>query len=1436
MGNQLAIGGSLQELHLQDLGEGLERVNLHLGGGRLLKSVQCWTELGNVVVKYLYTLIRYFEAFSEKLTLKNQPNVVGYNRMVETDKAGYLIRQYCYSNLADRISTRPFFSSLGKRWIAYQILKGLCQIHEAGLYHGDIKAENVVLTGWDWAFLTDLAPFKPTHTDPSNFSYFFDTAERRICPIAPERFYEAHVGSDAAAQEKVSQMNNLGNDVPVTEAMDMFSAGCVIAQLFLDGENLFDFSQLLAYRKGQREHLDSWLMKIEEGPREMISEMLRLDPSERPSAKNIFQKYTPKVFPSYFEWIHQFMSQMILKSCDDRIKAIGDQFDECIQIITQQKPTSQNPIDSIPVNEKERQPIIVDRRDSSQPNQSFPTSSLNQEYEGMEIISTLLCSSVRVSQTTTWIVNGLMLMQKLADYGTNYTRLQRLVPYTCSLLTHHSGLVKSTAIRTLTYVLTKVTSFPASEANLFIDYILPSLKSLYAPDVSEMVRVTFSEHLPLLSYQARRFLEMGRLIKQSTINVDSRNVNLNMIKGTFDNDLAHLQNEINYLVIQIMNDECNLVKRALLKHILWLCIFYGRKKTIINVLSYMITFLNIDDWRLRHAFLEQITCVSVYVGPTNLKEYILPCILQALYDPEEFVIEQAINGLVSLTQLGLFSKSTLLDVSPKLAPLLHHPNTWIRMNTVAYFSSCAKQFGNADSCCFLINSILKKHLEYPIWNITEISLLESIKPAVRRFHFDRALGVDRHHGKNYEILDVRSVDEMESLNLMKSYLEVAARIIQMKSLDTSDSNANSSSHSDAAVRKLDVNLYTHQVPVESYFIKSSGLNQQHMQLQYQNQQQQQLALNGMNAVGAGGTQNSFTNEWNNMFVKPTPKKLVKNRSSLSTDLEMTQPIDTSSVSVSSSSSSGSTLPTGNQSIAATTGVANLNNAGVVGSSVNHLQQLTPANTEDMHPRHLHGESHQHKGAINEMAVHSSGAWLVSGGNDGTVRLWDVRHADRDFSMTSKSCHTTAPGRVLSVAILPDSPHVALCNDHGYVHLYNADTGGSLSLVSITEDGARYVAEMNPQHGTPPSVNVVRALMIHGAPLIVCGTQSGMAVGLDPRMAREVFSWRSKECMQQGPISALCGHDTWMCTATRRGFLTLWDLRFQINVCTKRVSQTSVNRMVVCPTSLKDTIANKHQTSAQLMDITSPSIYVATASRDVKLFNLETQSTVAVFRCHDVKQNNISNSGSSSGSGSSSTSSSGGLKRTRSSTASGASNRKSGINSEDPYAIRELEQIIEQYHSAGSNVVGSNSTVSNSGNLSSSSGLTDSGTFEVKALHVNPTDGSFYTGSTDRRIRYWNSAKVEESYIVSGLDSVEKGHYEVSIDPSVESKPTMVVHETVKFDHPIPVAGQNTRRLGVFSAPVATQHFDTVTDIKTAGVQYPMLISASRDGIIKVWKG
>jgi phosphoinositide-3-kinase regulatory subunit 4 len=50
----------------------------------------------------------------------------------------------------------------------------------------------------------------------------------------------------------------------VTDAMDIFSLGCVIAELFLEGTPLFSLSQMFKYRKGEYDPVRLYVDKIED--------------------------------------------------------------------------------------------------------------------------------------------------------------------------------------------------------------------------------------------------------------------------------------------------------------------------------------------------------------------------------------------------------------------------------------------------------------------------------------------------------------------------------------------------------------------------------------------------------------------------------------------------------------------------------------------------------------------------------------------------------------------------------------------------------------------------------------------------------------------------------------------------------------------------------------------------------------------------------------------------------------------------------------------------------------------------------------------------------------------------------------------------------------------------------------------------------------------
>ncbi|CAE7123924.1 unnamed protein product [Rhizoctonia solani] len=276
-----------------------------VGSARFLKTVRGRHRNGPLVIKVFIKPSADLTLRDHKARLRNFrdrladiPNVYTYQAFVESDKAGYVIRH-----------TRPFLSLIEKKWFAFQLLCGMKDAHARGAPHGDIKSENVLVTSYNWIYITDFASSKPTYLpedDPSDFALFFDSSGRRTCYIAPERFYAA--GSDIAI-EKAERERQSQRDVDVTEAMDVFSMGCVIAELFTEGTPTFTLAQLYKYRDKEI-NPEAHLAGLEDsGVKALVLSMIALDPEARPSFAIALETYRGRVFPeSFYSFLHEYVA------------------------------------------------------------------------------------------------------------------------------------------------------------------------------------------------------------------------------------------------------------------------------------------------------------------------------------------------------------------------------------------------------------------------------------------------------------------------------------------------------------------------------------------------------------------------------------------------------------------------------------------------------------------------------------------------------------------------------------------------------------------------------------------------------------------------------------------------------------------------------------------------------------------------------------------------------------------------------------------------------------------------------------------------------------------------------------------------------------------------------------------------------------------------
>jgi hypothetical protein len=62
------------------------------------------------------------ESISSTFNMVKNSSLIPF-KVILTERAAFLVRQYFAHNLCERLGTRPFLSALEKRWILFQLLK-----------------------------------------------------------------------------------------------------------------------------------------------------------------------------------------------------------------------------------------------------------------------------------------------------------------------------------------------------------------------------------------------------------------------------------------------------------------------------------------------------------------------------------------------------------------------------------------------------------------------------------------------------------------------------------------------------------------------------------------------------------------------------------------------------------------------------------------------------------------------------------------------------------------------------------------------------------------------------------------------------------------------------------------------------------------------------------------------------------------------------------------------------------------------------------------------------------------------------------------------------------------------------------------------------------------------------------------------------------------
>ena len=316
--------------------------------------------------------------------------------------------------------------------------------------------------------------------DLTSFKFFFQSGKRENCYLAPERLCTKDPAS-----------------IQLSPAMDIFAVGCVLAELFLNGDRLFDYTDLNRYRRGEL-RLEVALKALtgqEIFP--LIEKMLSLEAESRPDIMTCCQLWQSRVFPACFsKVIFPLLSPMIStsmgKSDSDEIVSLLVENSQHIWRYLLRKSTWVH-YETGEIRE------ITEAADEGL---SDPQSVL--------VIIDLICSHIRNLRKAKYRGLAIDILRSFIPHISDDEKMHRLLPYLVAVMTEkeEKGLIIVNALRTVVDLMAQVKTLKPQGAGIFREYIWPAIASLRQSN-SLHVKLTLCRLLPDIARQGRKLLELS---------------------------------------------------------------------------------------------------------------------------------------------------------------------------------------------------------------------------------------------------------------------------------------------------------------------------------------------------------------------------------------------------------------------------------------------------------------------------------------------------------------------------------------------------------------------------------------------------------------------------------------------------------------------------------------------------------------------------------------------------------------------------------------------------------------------------------------------------------------------------------------------------------------------------------------------------------------
>ncbi|KAL7575242.1 hypothetical protein ACA910_018723 [Epithemia clementina (nom. ined.)] len=910
-----------------------------------------------------------------------------------------------------------------------------------------------------------------------------------------------------------------------------------------------------------------------------------------------------------------------------------------------------------------------------------------------------------------------------------------------------------------------------------------------------------------------------------------------VVRSSYQTERSGLAETLSRWVVHICTDQsenASMVKRALLSHALeGLCNFFSLEGVMAFMLPQLLAFLNDrQDWQLRAALFAGLPIVCQIIGRGATEEFVLPCIEIGLVDSKEQVIAKALLCLARLIEHALLSRALVLPDSgggsePKsnttildcYSAFLIHPSKGIRLSAIKVFCATSRALGSPDGVVYM-TPVLRPFLRFqPSWKhlSCEPEMTKCLKSPWTRAHFAEQLGHASISKNNNQWTDVSlGADQRKPVarqtgqpkdpmnDRMQLYLRMLARHTVQGLEGSSHGQAPDSIEGSMKLAQSVVfpRRSVNFLP-EWYWKLREKVEREDSMISEASAIRSVSALGNVyglsimgpptegaadNIVGAADVPDEVRQEINLLGSEESKTMeeafMGKWESEVLLDPDV---VDTSLLLTKLQALRVPTLPP----LMGGTQVGG--NAGPNSVKSSRPSKDAPPPPVEWKPKMnaMIASSSRiggHSAPVVRLAVSLDSSFFVSASHDGTCGVWEVPQLENSSGHLERStvysghC-ASGPTRINDVAMVEGTYSVVTGASNGSIHVWRVDlvsspTKPSSPVLERRERsravGTSSIREANPGEGEILAVSHFTSV---SNSVLVYATQKGIIRTWDLRSAEEPFSLTHGPKLGHLSAMALGGDRNWLATGTSRGFITLWDVRFQQPFKLWRHSKgTKINRLAASFVPPPQVWGSPNAIASS-----RPYVFVGSQSNECAMFDVLSGACAQCFRTesHDLQAGTA------------------GEEIPSLVDVSGRMRLRNGVLN----VINEGFDAPEKSFSPSVNcMVGSIGGQNNSYLL---------------------------TGGSDGYLRSWDFSVPSRSYIISGASSGQTRPIFERVDFDGSRKRLILCRQPRPAPfRPLLNGNQGLKKPEYF-------HTDSIEDLKI--VDNSALISCSRDCTIKVWR-